>query len=103
MSAESLAENIPNAPQFICSSPKVLDFNEKRIHWTSVVHGLDHREYQKVCFGFLNYRLVVIVMINMLCAHPIRPELGAPHSISASSYGIRMQEGTIFCLSLKYT
>ena len=42
-------------------------------------------------------------MINMLCAHPIRPELGAPHSISASSYGIRMQEGTIFCLSLKYT
>ena len=23
--------------QFVCPSPKVLDFNEKRLHWASVV------------------------------------------------------------------
>ena len=25
--------------KFVCSSPKVLDFNEKRLHWVSVVRG----------------------------------------------------------------
>jgi hypothetical protein len=35
----------PNMPQnlsaqFVCPSPKVLDFNEKRLHWASVVRGL---------------------------------------------------------------
>jgi hypothetical protein len=29
MGSDSLAENTPNAPEFICPSPKVLDFNEK--------------------------------------------------------------------------
>ena len=28
--------------QFVCSSPKVLDFNEKRLHWASVVRGPWH-------------------------------------------------------------
>jgi hypothetical protein len=33
---------IPQMPenlsaQFVCQSPKVLDFNEKRLHWVSVV------------------------------------------------------------------
>ena len=29
--------------QFVCPSPKVLDFNEKRLHWTSVVRdGEEH-------------------------------------------------------------
>ena len=33
---------IPQMPQnlsaqFVCPSPKVLDFNEKRLHWASVV------------------------------------------------------------------
>jgi hypothetical protein len=37
MGADSLAENTPNAPEFICPSPKVLDFNEKRLYWASVV------------------------------------------------------------------
>jgi hypothetical protein len=37
MGADSLAENTPNIPEFICSSPKVLDFNEKRLYWASVV------------------------------------------------------------------
>ena len=35
---------IPQMPQnlstqFVCPSPKVLDFNEKWLHWASVVHG----------------------------------------------------------------
>ena len=29
MGADSLAKNTSNAPEFICPSPKVLDFNEK--------------------------------------------------------------------------
>ena len=32
--ADSFAEN---APKFICPSPKVWNFNEKRLHWASVV------------------------------------------------------------------
>jgi hypothetical protein len=36
---------IPQTPQnlsaqFVCTSPKVLDFNEKRLHWVSVVRGM---------------------------------------------------------------
>ena len=35
---------IPQMPQnlsaqFVCPSPKVLDFNEKRLHWASVVRA----------------------------------------------------------------
>jgi hypothetical protein len=42
---------IPQMPQnsltqFVVPSPKVLDFNEKRLHWASVVHGLDSRRSQ---------------------------------------------------------
>ena len=41
MGADSLAENTPNShnlsAQFVCPSPKVLDLNEKRLHWASVV------------------------------------------------------------------
>ena len=39
MGAYSSTENPPNAPEFICPSPKVLDFNEKRLHCESVVRG----------------------------------------------------------------
>jgi hypothetical protein len=28
--------------QFVCPSQKVLDFNEKRLHWASVVFGTYH-------------------------------------------------------------
>ena len=30
LGSDSLAESIPNAPEFICPSPNVLDFNEKK-------------------------------------------------------------------------
>ena len=37
---------IPQMPQnlsaqFVCPSPKVLDFNEKMLHWASVVRNLE--------------------------------------------------------------
>jgi hypothetical protein len=46
---------IPQMPQnlsakFVCPSPKVLDFNEKRLHWASVVRGDMHRH---LLFRFL--------------------------------------------------
>ena len=31
---------VPNAPEFVSPNPKVLDFNEKRLHWASVVRGI---------------------------------------------------------------
>ena len=31
--------------QFVCSSPKVLDFNEKRLHWESVVCDWNVQEH----------------------------------------------------------
>ena len=41
--ADKSAENTPNAPklsvQIVCTSPKVWDFDEKRLHWASVVLG----------------------------------------------------------------
>ena len=46
--ADSSAENIPNAPEFICPSPNVLDFNEKRHHWASVVRALIHTLFDSV-------------------------------------------------------
>ena len=38
---------IPQMPQnlstqFVCPSPKVLDFNEKRLHWAFVVRGMHY-------------------------------------------------------------
>ena len=32
-----MAHNL--SAQFVCPSPKVLDFNEKRLHWVFVVRG----------------------------------------------------------------
>ena len=31
--------------QFACPSPKVLDFNQKRLHWASVVHVVNYSLY----------------------------------------------------------
>ena len=37
MGAKKSTENTSNAPNFICPSPKVWDFDEKRLHWASIV------------------------------------------------------------------
>ena len=42
MDTDSLAENTTNAPESICPIPKVLDFNDKRLHWTSVIRASGH-------------------------------------------------------------
>ena len=47
MGADSLAENTPNAPEFICPSPKVLNFQEKRLHWASVIRALNHNDMKE--------------------------------------------------------
>ena len=47
MGADSSAENTPNDPEFICPSPKVLDFNGKRLHWASVVLALNHNDMKE--------------------------------------------------------
>ena len=46
---------IPQMPQklpaqFVCPSPKVWDFDEKRLHWTSAVRGLRQKSSMSVPF-----------------------------------------------------
>ena len=48
MHADSLAKNIPIAPESVCPSPKVLDFNAKRLYWASVVRVLFHQQFQEM-------------------------------------------------------
>ena len=44
MGADKLAKNIPNAPKFVCPSPKSLGFRwKKRLHWASIVRGALHK------------------------------------------------------------
>ena len=62
MGADSSAENPPNASEFICPSPKVLDFNEKSLHWMSVV--LDMSEVTSKWFYIKN--LICVAMIFRL-------------------------------------
>ena len=44
MGADKSAQNAPNnqniSSQSLSPRPKVWDFNEKRLHWASVVHGI---------------------------------------------------------------
>ena len=47
MGAKKSTENTSNAPNFICPSPKVWDFDEKRLHWASVVRGFSVRRSRK--------------------------------------------------------
>ena len=45
-----------NAPKFICPSPKVWDFDEKRLHWASIVRAVYHLLVQKTLpRNHLNY------------------------------------------------
>ena len=60
MGADSLAENTPNAPEFIC--PKVLDFNEKRLHWVFVVRDLDQKLVPKWALAALSILFVLLVI-----------------------------------------
>ena len=35
--------------QFVCPSPNVLDFNERRLHWVSVVRGVKEQRVALIC------------------------------------------------------
>ena len=52
MDTDSLATNTPISP-----SPKVLDFNEKRLHWAYVVHGWLQKKkidsWSNICFALI--------------------------------------------------
>ena len=53
MGANGLAENTQNAPKFICPIPKFWDFDEKRLHWVSVVHNYAYgAPVSNLCFRF---------------------------------------------------
>ena len=41
---KSTEKNTPNAPKFICPSPKVWGFYERRLHWASVVRGVHYKK-----------------------------------------------------------
>jgi hypothetical protein len=48
--------------EFVSPSPKVLDFNEKRLHWASVVHDLTHFKFlgqksKEYCINFFRGRM----------------------------------------------
>ena len=53
-----MADNTPNAPKFISPSPKVRDFDEKRLHWASVVCVLLNVYFGEV-YG--NEKMVVLI------------------------------------------
>ena len=63
MGADS-SDDKPQMPQnlfaqFVCPSPKVLDFNEKRLHWTFVVGGFKNvsKESEKIYWFILQKRV----------------------------------------------
>jgi hypothetical protein len=60
MGADSLTKSTPNAPEFICPSSKILDFNEKRLHWASVVRALVH-----------GFACIVATLGNSVCGDTI--------------------------------
>ena len=68
---------IPQTPQslsvqFVCPSPKVLDFNEKRLHWASAVRAYIHSRkitylgmYTYIVYPL--YYAVVFKFISIYC------------------------------------
>ena len=58
---------IPQMPknlsaQFVCPIPKVLDFNEKRLHWASVVRVLAYYAKER-----LPYDVVLVTQMCLNC------------------------------------
>ena len=55
MGADSSAENTPNAPEFISPiclpKPNSSGFQEKRLHWASVVRGAGHKNKNEFAAG----------------------------------------------------
>jgi hypothetical protein len=48
--------------QFVCPSPKVLDFNKKRLHWALVVREM---EYWHNCDKFLSISVDLMKILKL--------------------------------------
>ena len=48
----------PNVLEFVCPIPKVQDFNEKRLHWASVVHVANYSIYAT----FVTHVIVTVIL-----------------------------------------
>ena len=51
MGTNELTENTPNAPKFVCPTPKVWDFHEKRLHMASVVRALNATKHRNLIWA----------------------------------------------------
>ena len=63
---------IPQMPQnssaqFVCPSPKCLDFNAKRLHWASVVRVLFYQQFQEILFSAKRHKKSQNVSGNKTC------------------------------------
>ena len=57
--------------QFVCSSPKFLDFNEKRLHWASVIRGTGNSNLDLVwlnLFGLWTIHKICWQVFPVVCS-----------------------------------
>jgi hypothetical protein len=53
--------------QLVCPSPKVLDFNEKRLHWASVVRGFkDNKLPGSYFLFFLDHKFEICPVLQKI-------------------------------------
>ena len=69
---------IPQMPQnlsaqFVCPSPKVLDFIEKRLHWASVVRGFFHFSISKKKAKSHSFPAHMAILFATDCGRPMKP------------------------------
>ena len=66
MGADKLAKNSPNAQKFICPSPKVWDFDEKRLHWVSVVRAFPSWKQNRSLVGLKSRETFCQSVVNWM-------------------------------------
>ena len=92
MGADKSAENTPNAPKFVCPSPKVCDFNEKRLHWVFVVREINHSKL------FYEYHF-----FDLLFPGPFFSWASVPMGIRSPSQNVHVFDTTLVCKLLAST
>ena len=74
--------------QCVCPSPKVIDFNEKRLHWASVVRAYDEEKLSKPgCWFF-----------DPIWPKKMGPKKSGPLNVWTSQlyFGLRLGGKTVF-------
>ena len=84
---------IPQMPQnlsaqFVCLSPKVLNFNEKKLHWASVVNRFGHSDNIGSSYLFLQCK-------QSLCNSPLIQRFLRIFNLKGLTYKISIQLGTV--------